>query len=109
VTAAAVALKLALEDPAAIAREAGTVRLALFDNKPALVADAGAAERVTVHRVVPAPVRLLGVQLTALIVVGAVTSTRAVVLLAPSAAVSVAETAAVTDPAAAVNCAVFNP
>ena len=77
-TAAALAVNCPLEAPLARLTEAGTVRLPLFDARPTEVADAVLADRVTVHCVVPAPVRVAGLQLRPVTVAGASRLTDAV-------------------------------
>ena len=74
-TAAAFAVNCAVEEPTGTVTEAGTVTLELLDARVRFAEPVAAADNDTVHWVRPAPVRLFGLQLTLVMVVGAAMST----------------------------------
>ena len=78
-------------EPAGMATELGIVTAVLLETRVTVVAVDAAAESVTVHCVVPEPVRVAGAQPTLAIVVGEVMVSSAVTVTPASEALTVAE------------------
>ena len=104
----AVAVKVALAEPLGMVAEEGTDRLPLFDARATTVAEEALADRVTVQEDEPAPVILVGLQVTLARVVGGVTVTWAVAVPL-RVAVRVTGVEAETVPAVVVKAAVVEP
>jgi len=77
-TAVAVAVKEALAEPFGMVAEGGTESFALLELRVTVVAEEAVADRVTVQEDEPAPVRLVGLQVTPARVVGGATVSCAV-------------------------------